>query len=99
MKSLLILSAILVATCGLTLFWNSQNVMVELIRFVGPEVALGPENIQSDEDGNVLFTNPGAMAIWVLPVWVLAGFLLAISTALAAVALRRSSTPGNEKQL
>lgn len=73
---LLMISGVLIVS------FSQQIVFPGLERLVGIETIVGEENVVYQPDGGYLFTNPGAMARWILSVaaigvlFILGGILL-----------------------
>lgn len=84
--------ALLVAAAA-TLWWSSDLMML-LISLVGPECALGPDNVHHIEGGGMLLTNPAAMIRWTTPFWFLG--LVQITSAFTLVRLWWSHRPSGD---
>jgi hypothetical protein len=59
---------LLIAFGILIVVFSNKIVFPGLERIVGIETIVGKENVVYQSDGGYLFTNPGAMAKWVLSV-------------------------------
>jgi hypothetical protein len=68
--------------------FSDKIVFPGLERLVGIETIVGAENVVYQADGSYLFTNPGAMARWVLSVAAI-GILLVLSGALILIRSKR----------
>jgi hypothetical protein len=66
--------ATILISAGIATLWWSSELMRFLIYLVGEERALGAKNVIHLEGGRKLLTNPGAMFLWVLPLFLL-GFV------------------------
>ena len=85
-------AAAIFAAAGVATFWKSDALLMWLIHAVGPEYALGKDNVVYLENGGVLLTNPGAMLLWSIPIWSVGVGCLMIAAALTFWWLR-SRTP------
>jgi len=61
-----------------------------LIDWIGPERALGAQNVRREPDGSVLMTNPIAMLFWCLPFLALGIVAIVVGVKI----LRRGQTAG-----
>jgi hypothetical protein len=68
MKSRKLIGYLLIAFGILIVVFSDKIVFPGLERIVGIETIVGKENVVYQSDGGYLFTNPGAMAKWVLSV-------------------------------
>jgi hypothetical protein len=59
---------LLILTGGLVVVFCNKIVFPGLERLVGIETIVGKENVHYFPDGSYVFTNPGAMAHWILSV-------------------------------
>ncbi len=73
---------------GILTYLYSQSLMTWLIHMVGEEWALGKDNVIRQPDGGMLLTNPGAMALWATPFWLLAMVEVSSSFTLAWLGYR-----------
>ena len=69
-------AAAIFAAAGVAALWHCDVLLLWLTHVVGPEYALGEDNVVYLENGGVLLTNPVAMLLWSVPIWATAGGLL-----------------------
>jgi len=87
--------AIILLAAGAATLWWSSDLMLWLIRLVGEEYALGPQNVIRLEDGGSLLTNPAAMIRWTTPFWFLG--TVQFTTALTLVGQWWYHCPGGNR--
>jgi hypothetical protein len=94
--SFVFFQVVLLLAAGFLTAWYSGDLMTFLIHMVGEERALGRDSVIRRPDGSLLLTNPGAMALWTMPVLLLAAVQVSSAFTLAWLGyryLQRSDGP------
>ena len=84
-----IAQAVVLLIAGLATLWWSGDLMGWLIYMVGYERALGAGSVIRQADGSTLLTNPGAMFVWLLPIWALGVVQISSAATILWLGLRR----------
>jgi hypothetical protein len=72
----------------LVVAFSNKIVFPGLERLVGIETIVGKENVVYQPDGSYLFTNPAAMAKWVLSVMIIGFLICAIGICLSGIRIK-----------
>ena len=78
MKSRKLVGWLLIVFGILIVIFSNKIVFPGLERIVGIETIVGKQNVVYQPDGSYLFTNPGAMAKWILSVAVIGILILSV---------------------
>jgi hypothetical protein len=84
----------LILTGALIVVFCNKIVFPGLERLVGIETIVGKENVVYQPDGGYLFTNPAAMAKWILSVAAI-GILICLTGIFVLIRARKSSVNSN----
>jgi len=78
MKSPKLIGWLLIVFGILIVIFSNKIVFPGLERIVGIETIVGKQNVVYQPDGSYLFTNPGAMAKWILSVAAIGILILSV---------------------